>query len=77
MITIAGLTPKQKTIMDIMWTMETITQVEAFIKSLPRDDAIDAHGLLQIAIVETLEEEGRMDEYEDMALDVIANARRP
>lgn len=76
MITIAGLTPKQKTIMDIMWTMETITQVEAFIKSLPRDDAIDAHGLLQIAIVETLEEEGRIADYEDMALDVIANARR-
>lgn len=75
MITIAGLTPKQKTIMDIMWTMETITQVEAFIKSLPRDDAIDAHGLLQIAIVETLEEEGRMSDYEDMALDVIASAR--
>lgn len=75
MITIAGLTPKQKTIMDIMWTMETITQVEAFIKSLPRDDAIDAHGLLQIAIVETLEEEGRMSDYEDMALDAIASAR--
>lgn len=61
--------------MDIMWTMETITQVEAFIKSLPRDDAIDAHGLLQIAIVETLEEEGRMSDYEDMALDAIASAR--
>lgn len=77
MISIAGLTPKQKTIMDILWTMDTMEQVEAFIKSLPRDDGIDAHGMIAIAVVDTVELEQGLDQYEDQALDVIARARRP
>ena len=75
MIQIQGLTAKQKTIMDIMWTMESIEQVESFIKSLPRRDGIDAHGLMSIAVVDTLEEEGKLADYEDMARTVIHNAR--
>ena len=75
MITIQGLTHKQKVFMDVMWTMESMPAVEAFIKSLPTRDGQDCASLVQIAVQETLEQEGRIADYEAIALSVIARAR--
>lgn len=52
---ISGLTPKQKMLMDIMWSMETAQEVKQFIDSLPKADQIDATGLMQCMIYEALE----------------------
>jgi hypothetical protein len=75
MITITGLTAKQKAMMDIMWTMDSLDNVHAFVRTLPKRDAMDCLSLVVIATQETLEEEGRLDEYKDLALSTINSAR--
>ena len=72
MITITGLTHKQKVFMDVMWCMESMPAVEAFIKTLPARDQQDCQSLVAIAVQETLEQEGRINDYEQDAVSVIA-----
>ena len=76
MITITGLTHKQKAIMDILWACTSMAQAELFIKSMPtRKDRCDAHTLMNIAVLETLEQEGSLDAYEEAAVAAIDCAR--
>ena len=75
MISITGLTQKQKVFMDVMWTMDSMPAVEAFIKTLPKRDRQDCQSLVAIAVQETLEQEGRISDYEDVAVSIIARAR--
>jgi len=76
MITITGLTHKQKAIMDILWACSSIEQAELFIRSMPtRRDRCDAHTLMNIAVLETLEQEGALDAYEERAVAAIDCAR--
>ena len=75
MISITGLTHKQKVFMDVMWTMESMPAVEAFINSLPQRDQQDCQSLVAIAVQESLEQEGRINDYEDVAVSIIARAR--
>jgi hypothetical protein len=72
MISITGLTHKQKVFMDVMWTMDSMPAVQAFIKTLPKRDQQDCLSLVEIAVQETLEEDNRMDDYEADALSLIA-----
>jgi len=76
MITITGLTNKQKALMDVMWTMEEMEQVDAFINTLPRQDQLDCKSLITIAVQETEEHEyNGLDQYESLAIAAIARAR--
>jgi hypothetical protein len=76
MITITGLTQKQKAIMDILWACTSIEQAELFIRSMPtHKDRADAHTLMNIAVLETLEQEGALDAYEQAARRAIDCAR--
>jgi hypothetical protein len=76
MITITGLTNKQKALMDVMWTMEEMEQVNAFINTLPRQDQLDCKSLITIAVQETEEHEyNGLDQYESLAIAAIARAR--
>ena len=72
MITITGLTHKQKVFMDVMWTMDSMPAVEAFIKTLPTRDQQDCQSLVIIAVQESLEEDNRLDDYEQDARNLIA-----
>ena len=72
MITITGLSNKQKVLMDVMWAMEDMPAVEAFIKSLPKRDQQDCQSLVTIAVQESLEEDNRLELYEQDALNLIA-----
>ena len=72
MITIQGLTHKQKVFMDVMWTMESMPAVNAFINTLPTRDQQDCRSLVAIAVQDTLEQDNTMDLYEQDAVDVIA-----
>jgi hypothetical protein len=76
MITITNLTPKQKALLDVMWELDSLDKVHAFIKTLPAADARDAHSLLQIAVWETVELEEGLDAYKDHSDACIAAARR-
>jgi hypothetical protein len=76
MISIPNLTHKQKMLLDVMWNIENIQQVNDFINSLPYKDKIDARGLLQIAIDESIEYEGGLTEWADEAKRAIDFAQK-
>ena len=75
MITITGLTTKQKALLTVMWDIDSVDKVQEFIGTLPARDARDAHSLLQMAIWESLEQQGELDAYSDYASTVINAAR--
>ena len=75
MITISGLTEKQKALMTVMWDIDTTDKVHEFIRTLPAADARDAHCLLQMAIWESIEQEDGLDAYKDHACSIINHAR--
>ena len=58
--------------MDVMWAMEDMPAVEAFIKTLPTRDQLDCQSLVTIAVQESLEEDNRLDDYEQDARNLIA-----
>jgi hypothetical protein len=72
MITISGLTVKQKALLTVMWDIDTTDKVHEFIRTLPAADARDAHCLLQIAIWESIEQQEGLADYEHMARDCIS-----
>ena len=76
MITIHNLTAKQKMLLDVMWNIENISQVNDFINSLPQKDKMDARCLLQIAIDESIEHEGGLEEWANEALKAIDFAQK-
>ena len=76
MITISGLTDKQKALLTVMWDIDSVDKVQEFISTLPASDARDAHSLLQMAIWESLEQQGELDAYKDTADTAIRTASR-
>jgi hypothetical protein len=74
MITITGLTPKQKALMDIMWSMDDMPAVQSFIKTLPTRDRQDCLALVAIAVQETLEQDNHLEDYADAAYAAISRA---
>jgi hypothetical protein len=63
-------------LLDVMWNIENIQQVNDFINSLPPKDNIDARSLLKIAIEDSLEYEGELDRYSDVATKAIDKAQK-
>lgn len=74
MITIAGLTHRQKLIMDLLWNCNSIQDVNTLIRALPIEDVRDARSLVWVATQESLEQEGELDAYKDSALACISRA---
>ena len=76
MITIAGLTDRQRQIMDLLWSCESLDQVNTLIDALPtKTDQDDARGLIKIAIWETYEQELGLEPYREAAEAAIDHAR--
>jgi predicted TIM-barrel fold metal-dependent hydrolase len=75
MITITGLTHKQKVLMDVMWSMDDISTVTAFVKTLPKRDRQDCMSLIAIATQDSQEQEDGLDAYKHDALAAISYAR--
>ena len=74
MITISGLTDKQKALLTVMWDIDSTDKVHEFIRSLPAADARDAHSLLQMAIWESIEQQEGLEEYAQLAKDCISRS---
>ena len=75
MIRIEGLTKKQVAIMDVLWLCDTLEQAQLVVNSLSQHrDRCDAQSLMHIALVESLEQDGALDEYKDAAADCISLA---
>jgi hypothetical protein len=75
MITISNLTPKQKALLTVMWDIDSVDKVQEFIRTLPAADARDAHCLLQIAIWESIEQDGGLEDYAQDCANVISRVR--
>jgi hypothetical protein len=56
MITIEGLSRKQKMLADIIWALDSQDQVQTFIASLPPKDRRDAQTVTQLMILAFLDE---------------------
>ena len=77
MITINGLTERQKQLVDLMWNCRDLDQVNTLINALPtKQDRVDCRSLCTILIQETLEQEEGLDAYADAAQAAIAAAMR-
>ena len=74
MITISGLTPKQKALLTVMWDIDSVSKVQEFIRTLPAADARDAHSLRQMAIWESIEQQEGLADYEELARDCISRS---
>ena len=73
MIRIENLTPRQKSLMDLLWVCEDREQIMTLIKALPtRQDQCDAASLVDIAVWESIEQECGLDRYEQCAKDIIS-----
>lgn len=78
MITIEGLTERQRGIMDLLWNCSDIEQIQTLIQALPsKQDQYDARSLVLIATWESIEQElGYTKECKDAAAIAIANSMR-
>lgn len=75
MITINGLTERQKQLVDLMWNCRDIDAVNTLIAALPTDkDQQDCRALMTVLIHETLEQELGLERYRDAADSCIARA---
>jgi len=73
-ITLEGLTPKQKQLAQLIWDCETQDQLEMLIKCLPtKEDRYMASTLSRVMIYEALEQ--NIDHYESVAQEVIDHVR--
>lgn len=76
MIEIAGLTLRQKNIMDLLWGCNDLDQVRTLIAALPtKQDQNDATSLIEMVTCDAIEEELGLEAYETAALDVIRRCR--
>lgn len=76
MITITGLTQRQKQVIDLIWQCQTLEQAQALVRALPtRKDRCDAESLMEIVALETMELEDGLDAYADAAQAAISRAQ--
>lgn len=61
--------------MQVMWEMDTMDLVDAFIRSLPDRDAIDARSMINMAVTDSIEQEQGLEQYEYQAMAVIDRCR--
>jgi hypothetical protein len=75
MITIQGLSSRQKALCELMWSMETQHELTEFMALLNRRDNRDAQSLMAIMLQDSAEDEGLLAQYQDQAELVIDQAR--
>jgi hypothetical protein len=76
MITIQGLTKKQKLIADLIWNCDSEAAVLALIRALPVDeDRRTAKTLMLLMIWDSWEQDRGLDEFEEQALEAIDRTR--
>ena len=63
---ITGLTHKQKTLCDIMWSLEEYNAVEAFIATLPKAERLECRSLIQLMIMAFADEITEVNEAKEM-----------
>lgn len=65
-IEIPGLTAKQMTFCDIMWTIDSQPGVESFISTLPKQDQRDCRVLIEMMQLAFLDQVDTVDEASEI-----------
>lgn len=71
MISIDGLTVKQRTMLDIMWAMDSYEEVRAWQMSLPMEDQLLVETLMELVTLEFMDEAVTQDGNYDIAQKII------
>ena len=62
---IDGLTERQVELLDIMWSIEEYSELEAWMQTLSRADRFEAENLQRLVVLETFEDLLAKDGYPD------------
>ena len=75
MVTITGLTQRQKQVIDLLWNCDSLESAQRLIRALPTHrDRCDAVSLLNMVALDAIEQEEGLDQYADAATTAIARA---
>ena len=75
MITIQGLTERQRAIAELLWTCNSQEDLDTLVRALPKASRADAESLITVILQESLEEDGHLDRYLESAQEVIDRVR--
>jgi hypothetical protein len=75
MITIEGLTARQKSICELLWSCTDLDSVRTLVAALPKRDAQDAQSIVALMTQDSIELELGLDQYRAAAQAAIAGAR--
>lgn len=57
MIQIHGLNRRQRTLAAVLWALDTVDQVENFVKTLPDRDQKDCRAIMQVMVLESIDDD--------------------
>jgi hypothetical protein len=75
MITIDGLTQRQKAICELLWSCSDLDSVRTLVSALPKRDAQDAQTIVTLMTQDSIELELGLDQYKAQAQLAIAQAQ--
>jgi hypothetical protein len=75
MITIDGLTSRQKSICELLWSCTDLDSVRTLVSALPLRDRQDAQSIIALMTQDSIESELGLDQYRSAADQAIAQAR--
>jgi hypothetical protein len=76
MITIDGLTARQKSICELLWSCTDLDSVRTLVSALPLRDRQDAQTIVTLMTQDSIELELGLEQYKAHAQAVIAQARQ-
>ena len=76
MITIDGLTARQKSICELLWSCTTLDSVRTLVAALPLRDRQDAQSIVTVMTQDSIEQDVGLDQYKTQAQLAIAQARQ-
>jgi hypothetical protein len=72
MITIEGLSKKQRALADILWAMDELEQVTAFIAALHPKDRVEAQTVCELMIIACIDECEDVELAEQVLVDIMS-----
>ena len=75
MITIDGLTSRQKSICELLWSCTTLDSVRTLVAALPKRDRQDAQTIVTLMTQDSIEQDVGLDQYRAQAQAVITQAQ--
>jgi len=62
MVTVEGLSKRQRVFADIIWNLNSQAQVDAFIQTLPKAQRLEAEAVVEMLILAVIDEVDTIDE---------------